>query len=336
MWHTLWYALLGLLLAGYLALDGITLGTGIVGRWLARDDAERHTVAAATGPFFLGNEVWLVAAAGITLGGFPGLESSVLSGMYPLVVAGVAAVLVREAAMQFRRRVPGARWRGFWDAVFLLTCVLIALTWGTLGGALLGALPLQGGHLALDPGLLLRPLPVLSALTAVAVFTLHATVFLAVRTEGGLAARATRTAGRLALVAAGLAVLTAVAAVADGTARAGLLRPVPAAVLLLAAVAALLLAPRLAARGRASAPLVSGLAALAPVPLLGAAHYPQALVSGAGPHENLSVAEAAAAPSTLAVVGPVVLLVLPVLLAFQAMQWWAFRAKADDRSPAYF
>lgn len=336
MWHTLWYALLGLLLAGYLALDGITLGTGIVGRWLARDDAERHTVAAATGPFFLGNEVWLVAAAGITLGGFPGLESSVLSGMYPLVVAGVAAVLVREAATQFRRRVPGARWRAFWDAVLLLTCLLIALAWGTLGGALLGALPLRGGHLALDPGLLLRPVPVLSALTAVAVFALHATVFLAVRTEGPVAARAARTAGRLAPVAAGLVVLTAVAATADGTARAGLLNPLPTAVLLLAAVAALLLAPRLAARGSAPAPLVSGLAALAPVPLLAAAHYPQALVSGIGPVENLSVAEAAADPSTLEAVGPVVLFVLPVLLVFQAMQWWAFRAKADGRSPAYF
>ncbi|MFJ7070540.1 cytochrome d ubiquinol oxidase subunit II [Streptomyces sp. NPDC101115] len=336
MWHIIWYALLGLLLAGYLALDGITLGTGLVGRVLARDDAERRTVAAATGPFFLGNEVWLIAAGGIVLGGFPGLESSVISGMYPLVVLAVAALLVREAATQFRRRVPGARWRGFWDGLVLLTCLLLALTWGALAGALLGALPLRGGHLDIDPGLLLRPVPVLSALTAVAVFALHATVFLAVRTEGALAARAARAAGRLAPVAAGLAVLTAVAAVADGNARDGLLRPLPAALFLLAAVAALLLAPRLAARGRRRAPLVSGFAALAPVPLLGATHYPQALVSGVGPHENLSVAGAAADPSTLGVVGPVVLLVLPVLLAFQAMQWWAFRGKADDRSPAYF
>ncbi|MFD0373358.1 cytochrome d ubiquinol oxidase subunit II [Streptomyces sp. NPDC127114] len=336
MWHTLWYALLGLFLAGYLALDGITLGTGLVGRVLARDDTERRTVAAATGPFFLGNEVWLIAAGGIVLGGFPGLESSVISGMYPLVVLAVAALLVREAATQFRRRVPGARWRGFWDGLVLLTCLLLALTWGALGGALLGTLPLRGGHLDIDPGLLLRPVPVLSALTAVAVFALHATVFLAVRTEGALAARASRAAGRLAPVAAGLAVLTAAAAVADGNARDGLLNPLPAALLLLAAVAALLLAPRLAARGRRRAPLLSGFAALAPVPLLGATHHPQALVSGVGAHENLSVAEAAADPSTLAVVGPVVLLVLPVLLAFQAMQWWAFRGRADDRSPAYF
>ncbi|WP_164986276.1 cytochrome d ubiquinol oxidase subunit II [Streptomyces roseicoloratus] len=337
MWHIVWYTLLGLLLAGYLALDGITLGTGIVGRALARDEAERRTVAAATGPFFLGNEVWLIAAGGIVLGGFPGLESSVISGLYPLVVLAVGALLVREAATQFRRRVPGARWRGFWDGLVLLTCLLLALTWGALGGALLGTLPLRGGHLDIDPSLLLRPVPVLSALTAVAVFALHATVFLAVRAAGPLAERAVSAAGRLAPAAAGLAVLTAAAAVADGNARDGLLSPLPAALLLLAAVAALLLAPRLAAHGRRGlAPLASGFAALAPVLILGAAHYPQALVSGAGPHENLSVAEAAADPSTLGVVGPVVLFVLPVLLAFQAMQWWAFRGRTDDRSPAYF
>jgi cytochrome d ubiquinol oxidase subunit II len=106
--------------------------------------------------------------------------------------------------------------------------------------------------------------------------------------------------------------------------------------LFLAAVAALLLAPRLAPSAGWKAPVVSAFAALAPVLLLGAAHFPEVVVSSHGTGENVSVSDAAADPSTLSVVGPVVLLVLPVLLAFQAMQWWAHRAKADERSPAYF
>jgi cytochrome d ubiquinol oxidase subunit II len=305
-------------------------------RPLARDDAERHTVAAATGPFFLGNEVWLVAAAGITLGGFPGLESSVISGMYPVIVFAVGALLVREAAMQFRRRVPGARWRRRWDAVVQCACLVLALMWGALGGALIGAVPVKGGHLEVDAGVLLRPVPVLSALTAVAVFALHALVFLAVRTEGGVAVRAAELSRRLAPVAAGLAAVTALAAIADGTARDGLLNPLPTALLFLTAAAALLLAPRLTTTSGWRAPTVTGFAALAPILLIGAAHFPQTVVSSVGPREHISISEAAADPSTLSVVGPVVLLVLPVLLAFQAMQWWAFRAKADERSPAYF
>ncbi|MFE9770409.1 cytochrome d ubiquinol oxidase subunit II [Streptomyces sp. NPDC005931] len=336
MWHNIWYALLGLFLAGYLALDGITLGTGIIGRRLARDDVERHTVAAATGPFFLGNEVWLVAAAGITLGGFPGLESGVISGMYPVIVFAVAALLVREAALQFRRRMATERWRHGADSLFRFACLVLALMWGLLGGALVGAVPVKDGHLAVDAGVLLRPVALLSALTAVAVFALHAAVFLAVRTAGPVAGRAAELARRLAPVAAGLAVLTALTAVADGTVRDGLLNPLPAALLFLLAVAALLLAPRLISSSGLRAQLVSGFAALSPVLLLGAAHFPQTVVSRAGPGEHVSVSEAAADPSTLSVVGPVVLLVLPVLLAFQAMQWWAHRAKTDERSPAYF
>ncbi|MER6108902.1 cytochrome d ubiquinol oxidase subunit II [Streptomyces hirsutus] len=336
MWHNIWYALLGLFLAGYLALDGITLGTGIIGGRLARDDAERRTVAAATGPFFLGNEVWLVAAAGITLGGFPGLESGVISGVYPVIVCAVAALLVREAATQFRRRGSGERSLRRWDALVRFACLTLALMWGLLGGVLIGAIPVKDGHLPIDAAVLLQPVAILSALTAVAVFALHAAVFLAVRTEGSVAGRAAGLARRLAPAAAGLAALTALVAVADGTVRDGLLNPLPTALLFLAALAALLLAPRIIASAGWKALLVSGFAALSPVLLLGAAHFPQALVSSAGAGEDVSVAEAAADPSTLAVVGPVVLLVLPVLLAFQAMQWWAHRAKADDRSPAYF
>ncbi|MFE4638585.1 cytochrome d ubiquinol oxidase subunit II [Streptomyces sp. NPDC056773] len=336
MWHNIWYALLGLLVAGYLALDGITIGTGIIGRWLAKDDRDRHTVAAATGPFFLGNEVWLVAAGGIMLGGFPGLESTVIAGMYPVIVFAVAGLLVREAAMQFRRRLSGARWRSRWNGVVHVACVVLALMWGALGGALLGAVPVKNGELHVDLGVLFQPLPVLSALTAVAVFALHGAVFLAVRTEGPVAGRAAELAAKLAPVATGLAVLTAITATAFGTSRDGLLNPVSAALVLVVAVAALWLAPRLIAQGGWKAPVVSGFAALSPVLLLAAAHYPQAVVSSLGSAEHVSVVEAAADPSTLSVVGPVVLLVFPVLLAFQAMQWWAFRAKADDRSPAYF
>ncbi|MFE4419276.1 cytochrome d ubiquinol oxidase subunit II [Streptomyces sp. NPDC056817] len=338
VWEIIWYGLLGVLLAGYLALDGITLGTGIIGRLVARSDDDRRTVAAATGPFFLGNEVWLVSAAGVTLGGFPGLESTVITGFYPVIVLAVAALLVREAATQFRRRVASERWLRRWDGLVQGACLVLAVMWGALAGAVLGALPVRGGELHVSAGVLLRPVPVLSALTAVAVFALHGAVFLAMRTKGGVAGRAVRLAVRLGPVAAVLGVLTLAGAALDPRARDGVLNVLPAALFALAAIGAALFAPRLAAsatgRGGLGAPAVSALAALLPVAAIGAAHWPQAVVSThAG--QNMAVKGAAADPSTLSVVGPVVLLVLPVLLAFQAMQWWAHRTPADDRSPAY-
>jgi cytochrome d ubiquinol oxidase subunit II len=336
MWDNIWYALLALLLTGYLVLDGITLGAGIVGRFLARDDAERHSVDAATGPFFLGNEVWLVAAAGITLGGFPGLESTVVSGMAPLIVAAVAALLLRHTAIQFRRRVPSPGWRRGWDLLVQATCVTLALMWGALGGVVLGALPVRHGQLAPSLDLLLRPVPVASALTAVAVLALHGAVFLARRTAGPVAERASESASRLGIAAAGLGLLTLVTAAFDVRTREGAPNTLPAVLIAVAAIAAALMAARQAgSRGTGTPLLFSGLAACLPVLAIGAARFPQTVVS-TYPGENISLAEAAAHPDTLGMVGPVVLLVLPVLLAFQTMQWWAFRTRTNERSPVYF
>ncbi|MFG3256672.1 cytochrome d ubiquinol oxidase subunit II [Streptomyces sp. NPDC048172] len=335
MWDNIWYALLALLLTGYLVLDGITIGSGIVSRLLARTDEDRRTIDAATGPFFLGNEVWLVAAAGVTLGGFPGLESTVVSGMAPLIVVAVAALLLRHAAIQFRRRVPSHGWRRRWDAVVQAACVALALMWGALGGAVLGALPVKDGHLTPSLDLLLRPVPVASALTALAVLALHGAVFLARRTTGPVAERAAALTSRLGIAAAGFGLLTLFAAAFDARTRDGAPNALPAVLIAVAAMVAALLAARLVASDKAGAPLFSGIAACLPVLAIGAARFPQTVVSTYG-GEDLSLAEAAAHPDTLSLVGPVVLLVLPVLLAFQAMQWWAFRSRADDRSPVYF
>ncbi|MFD9906261.1 cytochrome d ubiquinol oxidase subunit II [Streptomyces sp. NPDC059063] len=336
MWDNIWYALLALLLTGYLVLDGIIIGTGMVGRLIARDDADRHTVDAATGPFFLGNEVWLVAAAGVTLGGFPGLESTVVSGMAPLIVVAVAALLLRHAAIQFRRRVPSPGWRRRWDILVRAACVTLALMWGALGGAVLGALPVKGGHLSPSLDLLLRPVPVASALTAVAVLALHGAVFLARRTTGPVAERASALTSRLGIAAAGLGLLTFVAAVFDARTRDGAPNALPAVLVAVAAMAAALMASRQAASRGAGFPLLfSGLAVCLPVVAIGVARFPQTVVSTYS-GEDLSLAEAAAHPDTLSLVGPLVLLVLPVVLAFQAMQWWAFRTRADKRSPVYF
>ncbi|MEU6002883.1 cytochrome d ubiquinol oxidase subunit II [Streptomyces sp. NPDC047197] len=335
MWDDIWYALLALLLTGYLVLDGITIGSGIVGRLVARTDADRRTVDAATGPFFLGNEVWLVAAAGITLGGFPGLESTVVSGMAPLIVVAVAALLLRHAAVQFRRRVPSPSWRRRWDAVVQAACVALALMWGALGGTVLGALPVRDGHLSPSLDLLLRPVPVASALTALAVLALHGAVFLARRTSGPVADRAAELTWWLGATAAGLGLLTLFAAAFDAQTRDGVPNALPAALIALAAITAALLAARLAASNSPGAWLFSGLAACLPVLAIGVARFPQTVVS-TYPGEDLSLAEAAAHPDTLSLVGPMMLLVLPVLLAFQAMQWWAFRTRTDERSPVYF
>ena len=57
----LWFAIVSIMLTLYVVLDGFDLGAGAIHLLVARNDAERRQVLAAIGPYWDGNEVWLLA-----------------------------------------------------------------------------------------------------------------------------------------------------------------------------------------------------------------------------------------------------------------------------------
>ena len=78
----LWFALLGLMLVAYVVLDGFDFGAGILHLFVAKTDAERRAVFAAIGPFWDGNEVWLIAAGGVLFVAFPELLTTAFPAFY--------------------------------------------------------------------------------------------------------------------------------------------------------------------------------------------------------------------------------------------------------------
>ncbi|MEV0350608.1 cytochrome d ubiquinol oxidase subunit II [Nonomuraea sp. NPDC050680] len=161
---------------GYLVLAGADIGVGMVLPYLGRTPVERREAIAAIAPFFLGNEVWLVATAGVLAGLFPSLEGSLLSGNYSLVVALLLAWVIRDMGLWLRGRLPGVRWQGFWDGAVVAGSWGLALSWGSLlSDVLLGI----HGLLALLPALLVA-----------ALFATHGLSFAALRLRGVLRERA--------------------------------------------------------------------------------------------------------------------------------------------------
>jgi len=57
----------------YVILDGFDIGAGIVHWMVARNDHDRRAVFQAIGPFWDGNEVWLLAAGGTLYFAYPQL-----------------------------------------------------------------------------------------------------------------------------------------------------------------------------------------------------------------------------------------------------------------------
>ncbi|RVX45272.1 cytochrome bd-type quinol oxidase subunit 2 [Nonomuraea polychroma] len=161
---------------GYLVLAGGDIGVGMTLPYLGRSGAERREVIAAIAPFFLGNEVWLVATAGVLAGLFPELEGELLSGNYVLVVALLLSWIVRDMGLWLRGRVPGWRWAGFWDGATVAGSWGLALSWGLLLSHVL--LGIQG------------PIALLPALVVAALFATHGLTFAALRLRGVLRERA--------------------------------------------------------------------------------------------------------------------------------------------------
>lgn len=325
----LWLAILGFLLTGYFVLGGYDYGVQMLFPLAGRD----RRVLAALGPFFFGNEVWLIAFGGVLFGAFPFLEGTLLSGLYPLIVTLLLGLAAGKAAVQLRGRTQSRTGRAIWDVLIASGGLIPALVLGSLIGLLLTGVGLRGGHtFDLPPADLFHPFVLLSGLTMVLILAGHGGAFLALRATGDVAAFARSAAGR---ALAGAAVSVAVAFAAG--ALLGIRPPNPGPATVTAAlIAALLLAGRSALRAGRSGLAFAATSAAAglPVVLAGLATYPYLLASSIADRHGITVTEAAADGATLQVLTAFGVVIIPVILAYQAFSWWVFRGRVD--APDYF
>ncbi|MFE0171312.1 cytochrome d ubiquinol oxidase subunit II [Streptomyces sp. NPDC059002] len=343
--ETLWLALLGLLLAGYFVLGGYDYGVQMLHPYLgdpkdrkeARTpgpEADRNAALDAIAPFFLGNEVWLVAFTGVLFGAFPHLEGTLLSGLYPLIVAILVGLVLGNAAIQLRGRARGARGRRCWDALIVFGGALPALCWGLVIGLLLHGVPRRSdGSFHIGFGDVFTPFVLACGVTTALLFAAHGAYFVALRSAPELATRARRMGEQLLTGAAAVGtlalLLTLFGAGASMTNRA------TSAVITALLAAALAGAHWSSSRGhRVRAFAATCCATALPVLLVGAGHYPYLLISPAG--TGLTIDHAVTDGATLKILSVFGVLVVPVILAYQSWSWWAFRGRTGRRHPSYF
>ena len=202
--ESLWFCLVAAMIAAYVVLDGFDLGAGIVHLVVARTDAERRLVLRSIGPFWDGNEVWLLAAGGTLFFAFPALYASSFSGFYLPLMIVLWLLILRGIAIEIRGHVDGPIWKPFWDAVFSLSSALLAIFYGTALGNVVRGVPLDAAGDFFEPlwtDFQLGPEPgiidwytVLVGLLAFAALAAHGALWVALRSEGGLRDRARRVA----------------------------------------------------------------------------------------------------------------------------------------------
>ena len=316
----LWYANIAAMLAVYVVLDGFDFGAGILHLFVARTEAERRQVLATIGPVWDGNEVWLLAAGGTLFFAFPNVYATSFSGFYLPLMLVLWLLILRGVSIEFRSQLPSPLWRAFWDAVFAVASLLLAVVLGAALGNVLRGVGLDGTgsfttplfsnfRTGQRPGVL-DWYTVSVGLFATAALAAHGLGFLRWKTSGAVQARCAKAAlPAWALVA----VLLVVDTVATARVRPELFGAIAARPwswpLVLLALAGLVAAPIAHRRGAeliaflASTAFLAGLLAATACGL-----YPTMLLSAIDPRFSLDARNSATASHGLAV----------------GLVWWTF------------
>lgn len=197
---TAWFAIVALAIAAYVILDGFDLGAGFVSALVARTPKERRQVIASIGPFWDGNEVWLLAGGGVLYMAFPRLYASSFAGFYLPLMFVLWLLILRGIAIEFGGHLTAPLWRRFWDTVFAGASMALTVFYGAaLGNVVRGVpldrdgiffLPLWTTFTTSSPELgVLDWYTLLVGITAAAALALHGALWVNYRTSGELQAR---------------------------------------------------------------------------------------------------------------------------------------------------
>ncbi|AGB31373.1 cytochrome d ubiquinol oxidase, subunit II [Natrinema pellirubrum DSM 15624] len=115
----LWFGLVFFILAMFLFLDGFDFGVGALFA-TREDDDERERLLAAIGPFWDGNEVWLVVFGGALFAAFPSVYANLFSRHYLLMFAILGALIVRGLAPEMYEQRHDDGWQRWWGRAFVV------------------------------------------------------------------------------------------------------------------------------------------------------------------------------------------------------------------------
>lgn len=314
---------MGLALLLYVILDGYDLGVGLLLPFAA--EHEKDPMIASIGPFWDANETWIVLGVGVLLIAFPQAHGIILTSLYLPATLMLMGLVLRGIAFDFRIKA-GTSQKGMWNRIFSLGSLIAALAQGWMLGSYITGL---------DASALNLLFALLTALSLPALYVMLGSIWLMIKSESALAAKA-RSWARLAWLPMGAALLLISIATPLVSSRIAdkwftlpellWVLPIPLSAALCYGWIGLVLFGR--AHGRPVL-LFAALAAICVMAALGLAYsiYPDIIIG------RLQIHKAAAAPASLLFVLWGVGLTLPLILGYTFFVYRIFSASRMRRNP---
>ncbi len=321
--HTIWFVIIAVFWVGFFVLEGFDFGVGALHAFIGRNDTERRIAINTIGPWWDGNEVWLIVAGASMFAAFPGWYATMFSSLYLALVLLLVALFARGVSFEYRGKRESPRWRNGWSWALTIGSILIPLLIGVALGDLLHGLPINAAHQF--TGNFFSLLTGYGLMTGVCLLTLcllHGATFLALRTTGEIRHRAHAAGCRLGVVAIVVNIawcIWTLVVIGGGT------LPEPTQIF---GVVAVIFAQRLATSDNDGwAFAASGFAIAAAIGQLFISLYPNVMVSSTRHSFDLTVNNAAAGHYSLVVMTVVAVLILPVVMLYQGWSFHVFRRR---------
>ena len=110
-----WFIIIAFFWTGFFILEGFDLGVGALHMVVGKTDLERRVAINSIGPFWDGNEVWLIVAGAATFAAFPAWYASMFSALYLAMMLVLLALIIRGVSFEYRGKIDQPRWRATWD-----------------------------------------------------------------------------------------------------------------------------------------------------------------------------------------------------------------------------
>jgi len=332
MLETIWFLLWGILWAVYFMLDGFDLGLGTLMPVLAKNETERRIIYRVMGPFWDGNEVWLITAGGVTFAAFPTTYAAMFSGLYSALMLILFALIIRGVSFAFRDEVHTPGWKAFWDVCLTIGSFLPALLLGVAFANIFQGLPYDKDFVYQGTLFtLLNPYGIAGGILFVLLFLVHGSLWLTVKSEGELQARAGALVAKLWAALLVVAVLFLLATrrqtfLYDNYATHPVLFLIP-----LLAVLALIATRVFIAKAAWWKAWFASSVTIVAVTLFGVVGlYPKLLPSSIDPAFSLTITNSSSSPLTLKIMLVVALTFVPLVIAYQVWVHYIFRHKTRE------
>jgi cytochrome d ubiquinol oxidase subunit II len=335
--ESIWFFLWGLLWAVYFMTDGFDLGIGTLMPFLGKTEEDKRVMVTSMGPLWDGNEVWLLTAGGVTFAAFPQVYAVMFSSLYSALMLILFALILRGVAFEFRSKVDSDSWRKVWDVCIFIGSAAPALLFGVAFANIFRGIPIdQNGIYQGNLFTLLNPYGLIGGLLFLTIFLVHGSLWLSIKSQGELHQRAVSTANKLWPVLLVVAVIFLAASIFATPLYSNYLNnPILFAVILITVLALLGIKFFLVKQAYFKAWFSSALTIVGATFYGVIGLYPNMFPSNIDAAYSLTAHNSASSPLTLKIMLVVVIIFVPIVLAYQIWSYNLFKGKVTKEDMVY-